>query len=105
MLLIRSRSAYGTVRAVGGTRGSRLRLIALGGTIAFAADGAAPQLEAHDLLAELAGADCIDTQDLARISSIGITDAHLLELAQAIERSIAEGYAGIVVTHGTDTLE
>jgi L-asparaginase len=85
----------------------RLRLIAMGGTIAFApaGDGAVRHLEDHDLLADLHDVSRVDVQNLASLSSIAITHEHLLRLARAIEDSIREGYVGIVVTHGTDTLE
>jgi L-asparaginase len=93
--------------AVVGTQKTGVRLIALGGTIAFAEtpDGADLKLEGRDLLAGLQTGERVDVQDLARISSIAITDQHLLGLAHAVERSIADGYASIVITHGTDTLE
>jgi L-asparaginase len=90
-----------------GAQQQKLRLIALGGTIAFVPglDGAVPQLEGRDLVASLHEGSSIDVLDLATVSSIAITDQHLLQLASAVAESLAEGYDGVVITHGTDTLE
>jgi L-asparaginase len=90
------------------TQHTRLRLIALGGTIAFDTSdaGALPELAGRDLIERAGnGNSGVDTLDLASISSIAITSEHLLQLLAAIEQSIGDGYTGIVVTHGTDTIE
>ena len=85
----------------------RLRLIALGGTIAFtdSSKGAVPSLVADDLPHSGRDDEEISSMDLAGISSIGITEQHLQRLVLEIDTAIAAGYDGIVVTHGTDTLE
>src|SRR4051812_38857351 len=78
----------------------------MGGTIAFAGgpDGAVPSSDAEGLLAAV-DAGAVDSVDLAAISSIGLEGHHLSALAEAIERGIEAGYGGIVITHGTDTIE
>jgi L-asparaginase len=86
----------------------KLRLIAMGGTIGFAtgSNGAVPQLAGRDLVIDVTEEGThVDPLDLANMSSIGLRDHHLLTLARTIDESISDGYAGVVVTHGTDTLE
>lgn len=84
----------------------KLLLVAMGGTIAFAdgPDGAVPDSNGQELLAAVPG-DSVDSLDLSKISSIALEDSHLLELVMTIEQGIQAGYQGIVVTHGTDTIE
>src|SRR5215469_13891876 len=86
----------------------RIRLIGMGGTIAFGSvpEGAVPQLDAADLIAELGSvAAGIEPLDLTNVSSIALRDEHLLALARAVDESIASGFGAIVITHGTDTME
>ncbi len=85
----------------------RLRLIAMGGTIAFTGSpgGAVPSLGAVDLSRSVRVEEEVSSVDLAGISSIGITEEHLRLLVAEIESTIAAGHDGIVVSHGTDTLE
>lgn len=84
----------------------KLLLVAMGGTIAFAdgPNGAVPEADAQELLEAVEG-ESIDSIDLAHISSAGLEDHHLLALVDAVESGIADGYGGIVITHGTDTIE
>lgn len=84
-----------------------LRLIGMGGTITFAATprGAFPELDAEQLAAPLTSSFDIDTVDLMAGSSISITGDDLRSLAGEIERSAEAGYEGVVVAHGTDTME
>lgn len=84
-----------------------IRLIGMGGTIAFATSslGAIPALNAAELSRTLSGAADISAVDLAEISSIGITEVHLRLLVSEIVASLDGGYDGIVVSHGTDTME
>jgi L-asparaginase len=86
---------------------SRLRLIAMGGTIAFTDSprGAVPSLSAVELAQSAQTEDEISSIDVAGISSIGITEEHLQLLVSEIKGAIADGYDGLVVSHGTDTLE
>lgn len=83
-------------------------LLAMGGTIATAAgaDGAVPARSADELMASAApGAVAIRPRDVARISSRAVTPSHMWDLACAIREEIDSGASGVVVTHGTDTLE
>ena len=87
---------------------ARVRLLAMGGTIAVKAstDGALHALDADDLAALVPDAPVeIETVDFAQGSSIALTDTQLLELARALTGESVSGLDGIVVTHGTDTLE
>jgi L-asparaginase len=88
------------------TAEGKLLLLAMGGTIAFSdgPGGAVPDSNGEELLAAVPR-DSVDSRDLAKISSVGIEDRHLLQLVDAIEEGIEAGYGGIVVTHGTDTIE
>jgi L-asparaginase len=86
-----------------------LSLLATGGTISTSAesDGALPRLGAA-ALAETHGDSLgmeVRSRDVLRVSSRAITPAHMWELAQAVREEIAGGAAGVVITHGTDTLE
>ena len=86
----------------------RIRLIGMGGTIAFgsAPEGAVPQLGAGDLTAALgACAAGVEPLDLTNASSIALRDHHLLALACAVRESIDDGWPAVVITHGSDTME
>lgn len=86
----------------------RIRLIAMGGTIAFgsAPGGAVPRLDAAALTAGLgACAEGVEPLDLTDTSSIALRDQQLIALAREAEESIDAGCRGVVVTHGTDTME
>ena len=88
-------------------------LLAMGGTISTAptADGAAPQHRAADLAAHLApagphtAAPAVRTVDVRTVSSRAVTPGDMWELAETVRAEIDRGTDGIVVTHGTDTLE
>jgi L-asparaginase len=86
---------------------TRLRLIGLGGTIAFtdSSTGAVPSLSADDLPFSPETGDEISSVDVANISSIGIGQAHLVQLVAEIEKTVKEHCEGVVVSHGTDTME
>ncbi|TPE60986.1 asparaginase [Sandaracinobacter neustonicus] len=88
----------------------RVRVIALGGTIAMEASSGAllPGLGAGDLAALVGTRDAgleIDWCDRARIASANIGFADLAGLAAEIDDLHAQGYHGVVVSQGTDTLE
>lgn len=88
----------------------RISLLATGGTISTkrGADGATPALDAETLAsaAQRAGRGvAISARNVSRLSSRGITPADMWGLANAVEEEIRRGADGIVVTHGTDTLE
>jgi L-asparaginase len=85
----------------------RVRLIGMGGTIAFgSAGGAVPRLDVADL-ADSLGTDGhgIDPLELTNASSIALRDQQLIALAHAVDDSISSGYDAVVITHGTDTME
>ena len=86
---------------------TRLRLIGLGGTIAFtdSSTGAVPSLSAGDLPFSPETGDEISSVDVANISSIGVGPAHLVQLVAEIEKAVKERCEGVVVSHGTDTME
>ena len=85
-----------------------MRVIATGGTIASRAG--ADQLSGAALVEavpELAAVARIEVEEFSRIGSSGMTPDHWLRLSRRIDelfRSDAE-LAGVVVTHGTDTME
>lgn len=90
----------------------RVEIIALGGTIACAPQGAgggvAPGLTAAELtgtIPELGAVADVGARNLANVPSTEIDLKLLVRLAQAIRAHEAEGVSGIVVTQGTDTIE
>ncbi|RVQ64614.1 asparaginase [Croceicoccus ponticola] len=88
----------------------RILVIAMGGTIAMRQrDGWGSILEdgADELIAStvLPAGVVVEQQDLTLKPSASVTLTDVAALCRTIERSEAEGIAGIVVTHGTDTLE
>ncbi|MCU1617734.1 MAG: L-asparaginase [Frankiales bacterium] len=88
---------------------ARLALVATGGTIACTldADGRAVRtLAADDLLAATivpAGVE-VTTTNFGLMPSWDLTPPAMLELARRVEK-LAADFDGVVVTHGTDTLE
>ena len=86
----------------------RIRLIGMGGTIAFGSvpEGAVPQLSTADFVAALGPiAAGIEPLDVTNVSSIALRDEQLLALARAVDDSMNRGFGAIVITHGTDTME
>lgn len=88
---------------------TRISLLATGGTISTNAtpDGALPVLDAGALGRSLTGRDGVQvtTRDVLRVSSRGMTPQNMWDLAAAVRDEIERGAHGVVVTHGTDTLE
>src|SRR5579875_9439 len=87
----------------------RLVILTTGGTIAMRADAGGPaqvSLRAEDLLKaapRLAAIAGIDVSDVLAIPSSSFGTTELRKIAEAVN---AAGEAdGIVITHGTDTLE
>jgi len=82
-----------------------LRVIATGGTIASLADpetGAVrPAVSAADLVATVPGLGPVEVDEVARVNGWNVTPATMLEVA----RRAAAAAGGVVVTHGTDTVE
>ena len=87
-----------------------VRVLSTGGTIASTngADGATPSESGTDLVAAVP-----DLEDLAEIDVESVCDelsfhlsfADVASLARAVERAADDGVDGVVVTHGTDTME
>ncbi|WP_424188385.1 asparaginase [Actinokineospora sp. G85] len=91
---------------------TRISVLAMGGTIAMApvaTGGVAPAFDAESLMAavpELAGGGVrITAKTLRSLPSPSIGFDDLRALHAAITAELAEGADGVVVTHGTDTLE
>jgi len=88
-----------------------LSIVSTGGTIASRIDyrtgSVTSQFDAADILTaipELANVANYRTIPLATILSENMTPAIWQELARAIYEEIKQGVAGIIITHGTDTM-
>ncbi len=85
-----------------------VRVLAAGGTIAMAgAGGAKLALDANDLLdaiPELAGQPGLDGETVANLPSAHLMPSDQLRICR-VARDAARRGMGVVVTHGTDTLE
>jgi L-asparaginase len=85
--------------------------VALGGTISAVPDErglSLPARSAADILASVPGAeDLVEVRvaDVKQISSRAITPADMYSLAREIRAEVEGGCEGVVVTHGTDTIE
>lgn len=90
----------------------RIRYLAMGGTISSlqvpGGAGVTPSLRSAELLTDLPVLGEIaevEPVDFPTVASYDVTPTAMLELARAVARAAAEGCAGVVVTHGTDTIE
>jgi L-asparaginase len=90
----------------------RVRIVAVGGTISSTSghgiEGVAPKLTAADLVAAVPGLDQVadlETSDFDPITSNAMTIAGIVEVARAVHGAFDDGADGVVVTHGTGTLE
>ncbi|MCO4322529.1 asparaginase [Aliidiomarina quisquiliarum] len=61
--------------------------------------------ELVDALPELQAIAQVKVKQLDNITSTGITFQHWVELKQLLERAATENFSGVVITHGTNTLE
>ncbi|RZS29815.1 L-asparaginase [Herbihabitans rhizosphaerae] len=91
---------------------TRIAVIGMGGTIAMTAapgGGVAPALSAEDLIAAVPGLDALDVEiaacSLRSLPSPSVSFADLVALAHAVESEVDGGADGVVITHGTDTIE
>ena len=82
----------------------KILVITTGGTIACedGGHGLAPAHDGNDLLEGISGCE-ITILDLFSCDSTDISPAHWRKICTAVRN--AEGYDGVVVLHGTDTLE
>lgn len=84
-----------------------------GGTISMRIDpltgGAVPALSGEEILAAVPGIEALaefDLTNFGRLPGPHVTPATMLELAQAVRGKLADDTIdGVVITHGTDTLE
>lgn len=84
-----------------------------GGTISMSIDpamgGAAPALSGEEIVARVQGLDEIAELDIINFSRLPgphVTPAKMLELAQTVNSYLQhQNISGVVITHGTDTLE
>jgi L-asparaginase len=90
-----------------------IRVVATGGTIASLADpetGAVrPAVGAEDLVRSVPGLDAfgpIAVDEVDRVNGWNVTPATMLEVSRRATAALSEdGVDGVVVTHGTDTVE
>jgi len=92
--------------------GARIRLLAVGGTISCVprggSPGSLPTLTAAEIvesLPQLAEIADLELGDFATIASYAVMPADMLALAHEVVRALEAGCDGVVVTHGTDTIE
>ena len=90
----------------------RIRLLAMGGTISSVALGdtgeVSPSLKAEDLIASvpvLGEVARVEWGDIITIASFAVTLADMHAVARETVKAFDEGCDGVVVTHGTDTIE
>jgi L-asparaginase len=89
------------------------QLIATGGTIAMKIDpatgAAVPALTGDDLMATVPGLGALASIELLNLSNVPsdyMDPARWIALKRAVERALQRrGIAGVVISHGTDTLE
>ena len=90
---------------------SRVLVIGTGGTIASRIDyrtgavrPAVTAAELYALVPELAEAARVEPEILFNILSENVEPSHWTALADRVARAVREGYEGVVVMHGTDTM-
>ena len=91
----------------------RVAIVFTGGTISMrfdsAAGGAVPSLSGEEILAQVPGLKEISevtVADFARLPGPHMTPERMLELARVVAAQVADQRAdGVVITHGTDTLD
>src|SRR3954447_8397044 len=95
-------------RGAVGAPAMKVRVLAAGGTIAMTGEGGAQlALDAADLVAAVSGlqvGDGIESETVVNLPSAHLTLGDQLTICRAARDAAREGL-GVVVTHGTDTLE
>ncbi|WNV73659.1 asparaginase [Geodermatophilus sp. DSM 44513] len=88
---------------------ARVHLLATGGTIASRRTdgGLSATTPAAELLATAGALPGIEVtvSDLTTVPSFALTEADVRALVRAVREQLADGVDGVVVTHGTDTME
>jgi L-asparaginase len=88
---------------------ARVHLLATGGTIASRRtdDGLSATTPAAELLAAAGPLPSLEVtvSDLTTVPSFALTGADVRGLLRAVRERLADGVDGVVVTHGTDTME
>lgn len=89
---------------------ARVALLSLGGTIFMTQDltglRAAPDASAGaDLARTLIDGVAVGHTEVANVGSPSVTAAHLREVLELARAAVDGGASGVVLTHGTDTLE
>lgn len=89
----------------------KVLILSTGGTIASRIDyrtgGVHPALTAEDLytsIPEVAEVAQVDAEVLFSVFSENLRAEHWCKIAEHTSRSLSRGYAGVVITHGTDTM-
>ncbi|HEX2091319.1 MAG TPA: asparaginase [Longimicrobiaceae bacterium] len=95
-----------------GGRLPRVVLIATGGTISMRVDpergGAVPRLSGGEILGAVPGVEevaDVEVREFGRYPGPHMTIERMWELRAEILRAMGDGADGVVVTHGTDTIE
>ncbi|MFU8868125.1 asparaginase [Natronococcus sp.] len=88
----------------------RVRVLSTGGTIASTDGdgGATPSKDGDDLVAavpELEDVATLEVESVCDELSFHLSASNVASLARAVERAAEDGVDGVVVTHGTDTME
>lgn len=90
---------------------TKLLILHTGGTISMSEDqttGRVSPTQTNPLLQHtqsLYSPAIIEQEDMFHLPSPHMTQIEMFKLKQRIEQAALDGYAGIVITHGTDTLE
>jgi L-asparaginase len=91
---------------------SRIRFLAFGGTIASVRrpgmTEVTPSLSGAELvesIPELAAVADVEVREFPPIASFAVTTRAMLDLARAVIEAHADGCDGVVISHGTDTIE
>ena len=90
----------------------RIRMLAMGGTISSVATGdtaeVSPSLKAQDLIESvpvLGKVAQVEWGDIVTIASFAVTLADMYAVSVEAQKAFDEGCDGVVITHGTDTIE